>query len=74
VTVPFFNGFRLVAFPIIREDLGLMDATGFRSAPISITPSMLGTVRYYQFYYRDPSHPDGTSVGLTDGLMVEFCP
>lgn len=74
VTVPFFNGFRLVAFPIIRENLGLMDANGFRSAPVPITPSMVGTVRYYQFFYRDPSHPDGTSVGLTDGLMVEFCP
>jgi len=74
VTAPFFNGFRLVAFPITRENLGPMDASGFRSVPVPITPAMVGSVRYYQFFYRDPSHPDGTSVGLTDGLMVEFCP
>jgi hypothetical protein len=35
---------------------------------------MPGTTRYYQFWFRDPFHPDGTNVGLSAALEVKFCP
>jgi hypothetical protein len=34
---------------------------------------MVGTDRYFQFWFRDPAHPDGTTVGLTNGVKVGFC-
>jgi hypothetical protein len=35
---------------------------------------MIGTSRYYQVWFRDPAHPDGTGVCLSDALAVVFCP
>ena len=29
---------------------------------------------FVQFWYRDPTHPDGTAVGLTGALRFQACP
>jgi hypothetical protein len=41
--------------------------------PVQVDLSMIGTTRHYQFWFRDPEHPDGTTVGLSNGLRVGFC-
>jgi hypothetical protein len=40
---------------------------------VAIDPSMVGTTRHFQFWFRDPQHPDGTGIGLSNGLRVVFC-
>jgi hypothetical protein len=35
---------------------------------------MIGKPRWFQVYYRDAAHPDGTGFGMSDGLEVTFCP
>ncbi|MCP3917098.1 MAG: hypothetical protein GY711_16240 [bacterium] len=34
----------------------------------------VGTTVFAQFWYRDPQHPDGFAIGLTDGLAFAICP
>jgi hypothetical protein len=46
---------------------------GSGSVDIPITSGMVGTDRYFQFWYRDPMAPDGNGVGLSNGLCVIFC-
>jgi hypothetical protein len=71
--VPFFGGTRWVAAPIVRAPVVQLDPSGALDLPIAIDPSMVGTDRYYQFWFRDPAQPDGTTVGLTNGVKVGFC-
>ncbi len=72
-SVPAFGGTRLVANPITREGVVTLNLLGAASKPYAVPPGSSGSTRYFQFWYRDPSHPDGTGVGLTDGLQVIFC-
>ncbi|MEO2093606.1 MAG: hypothetical protein ABGY71_06020 [bacterium] len=43
------------------------------SACHRVEPGFPGDTRYYPFWYRDPTHPDGIGVGLTNGMAVTFC-
>ncbi|MDP6408646.1 MAG: hypothetical protein QGI46_04655 [Planctomycetota bacterium] len=70
---PMFGGTRLVSPPLTREAIYWLDGLGDGEAPISVTPAMVGTTRYYQQWLRDPQAPDGIPVGLSDALEVEFC-
>ena len=70
---PFFGGFRLVQPPLFREAIYALDFFGDGAVPITVTPSLIGATRYYQHWFRDPAHPDGTGIGLSDGLEVTFC-
>lgn len=71
---PFHGGTLWVQGPLKRTPLVTTDATGSATLPIPIDPSMIGTQRNYQFWFRDPAHPDGTSVGLSDAAQIVFCP
>jgi len=72
-TVPFANGTIWIATPLHRGPVQITDQFGHTELPIVIDPSMVGTTRYYQWFFRDPAHPDGTGVGLSSGLEVVFC-
>ncbi len=72
-SVPAFGGLRLVASPITREAVVSLNILGNVDVPYTVLPGASGTTRYFQFWYRDPSHPDGTGVGLSNGLAVTFC-
>ncbi len=71
-TIPFNGGTMCVAPPRIRAGINQV-VGGATSYPITVTPAMAGTTRWYQFFYRDPNHPDGTSIGLSNALRVDFC-
>jgi len=73
VEVPFYGGFRLVGTPLVRESFQHLDNWGSCSVPYAVPAGAGGTRKYFQFWYRDPANPDGTSVGLSDGLEVLFC-
>jgi len=70
---PFQGGVKWVASPTQRMGVTQTDANGAAQVHVPIDPSMIGQTRYFQFWFRDPSHPDGTTVGLTNGLEVTFC-
>lgn len=71
---PFQGGTLLVKTPVRRMGVAQTDFFGTVSYPVPIDASMPGTKRFYQFWYRDPFVPDGTNVGLSAALEVEFCP
>jgi len=70
---PFANGTLCVAAPS-RGPGHKYDGFGTINVPIPIDLTMVGTQRWYQFWFRDVAQPDGTGVGLSDGLEVFFCP
>lgn len=72
-SVPAFQGTRCVAAPLVRTKPLQADPSGSGVIPVALDPSMIGTSRWYQVYYRDPAHPDGTGVGLSNALEVNFC-
>ncbi|MDP6409089.1 MAG: hypothetical protein QGI46_06920 [Planctomycetota bacterium] len=72
-SMPFFGGARLVRGPFVREEILILDSTGAASIPIPIDPAVVGSSEYFQLWYADATHPDGTGVGLSDGLVVGYC-
>jgi hypothetical protein len=69
---PFLGGTLFAKTPIVRLWAQQLDASGSTSYAIPLDPSLLGATRDYQFWFRDPLHPDGTGVGLSNGLQVRF--
>jgi len=69
---PFSGGTLCVQPPINRLPARSTSAAGSASEAVPITLAMVGGTRWYQFWFRDPAHPDGTGVGLSDGLAVTF--
>ncbi len=73
-SAPFFNGFLCAQPPLERSPVLSLDASGQGTLNVPVTVGLLGTTRYYGWWMRDPTHPDGTGVGLSNGLQVTFCP
>jgi competence protein ComEC len=70
---PFMGGTLWVAPPIVRLPGKVLDATGAVAYDLPVDASMVGATRYYQFWFRDPQHPDGTGVGLSSAVQATFC-
>ena len=71
---PYGGAYRLVGGGISREQNGATNLIGAAEFPLTVTPAMVGTTRYYQVWFRDPQQSDGTGIGLSTGLAVKFCP
>jgi hypothetical protein len=41
---------------------------------LPVKPEWIGQQRFFQAWFRDPGHPDGTGVGLSDAMAVVFGP
>lgn len=85
--VPFLGGIRCVAQPFQRATvlptLGDPWPTQNCSGSLSfgVTPAFLsgqgflpGQQVYGQWWYRDPQHPDGSGVGLSNAIQFTVCP
>lgn len=75
--IPFGNGLKLVGGSIQRLGVIFSDASGFASRPVDFTAPptsslMPGDVRYFQFWYRNPS-AGGAGFNTSDGLEVHLC-
>jgi hypothetical protein len=73
-SLPFSNGTLCVQPPLKRFTAQQLSASGSASRAVPISAAMIGAQRWYQWWFRDPAHPDGTGVGLSDGLSVVACP
>jgi len=71
---PFFGGIKCAANPVKRSPLFTLDGSGSVSLPVPLELGDLGETRYYQFWFRDLLHPDGTGVGLSNALELTVCP
>ena len=69
----FLGGTLCAAGPITRAGIQQLSPTGSAQYPTTVTPAMVGTTRWYQFFYRDPFHPDGFAASLSNALRVDFC-
>jgi hypothetical protein len=72
-SIPFANGFLCLASPIHRGPGHVYDGFGVAIASIPVVPADIGVTRWFQFWYRDQTHPDGTGQGTTDAAAVTFC-
>jgi hypothetical protein len=69
---PFYLATRWVGGTLTRLPIHTLDASGSTTYAIPIGAPMVGTTRFYQAFMRDPLHPDGTGVIVSDGLCVRF--
>jgi hypothetical protein len=67
------GGTLLVAPPLNRTSIRMTDIFGMASFALPIDAGDVGTTRYYQWFFRDPGHADGTNAGLSNALEVPFC-
>lgn len=85
--LPAFGGTLCAQPPVVRlasqrsggSPGNVQDCSGSYAFPLAQQRlQQLGLVpastRYLQILYRDPPHPDGTGLGLTDGLEATICP
>ena len=70
--LPFANGTLCVQSPLERLSFQQAFASGVAATATPIDSAMVGTTPWYQWWYRDPDHPDGTGVGLSSALEVTF--
>lgn len=84
-SIPFFGGLLCLAPPITRTGLQFSggnptpDCSGSYSFYFSQTylaqqGITAGTTVHAQYWQRDPDHPDGTGVGLTDAVAFVVVP
>ena len=73
-SIPFHGGTLLVQPPITRLPPIALDGSGAASLALVLVPGMVGATLDYQLWFRDPAHPDGTGVGLTNAVEISFCP
>ena len=71
-TNPFVGAKLYLAPPLTRVAKFHLNATGSVSVPIPVTPAMIGTAKNYQIVFRD--FQAYLSLGVSNGLHVEFCP
>lgn len=73
--IPLLNHFLYLQPPVNRIlPSQVSDPLGKVTVPVPIDATMVGTLRYFQYWSRDPDHPDGTNVELSNGLVVSFVP
>lgn len=73
-SAPWNGGTLYVAGPKIRLGVEQLDATGAASFNFPVANCSPGDFVFCQGWFRDPAASDGTTVGLTNGLRVDFCP
>ena len=71
---PFAGGTLWCKTPVRRMGVSLTSLAGSVTYSIPVDGSMAGTRRCYQFWFRDPFVADGSNVGLSNALDVQFCP
>ncbi|MFN0009753.1 MAG: multiheme c-type cytochrome [Planctomycetota bacterium] len=70
-TTPIAGHMLYLAPPITRVANFHLDAQGNVTIPIPVTSAMIGVPAYYQAIFRDFQAP--SSLGLTNGLHVDYC-
>jgi len=70
-STPYAGHTLYLAPPLTRLKTCHLDGAGNATIPVPVLPAMVGTERYYQAIFRDVQAPG--SLGMTNGLHVDFC-
>jgi len=71
---PIWGGTLCIGTSIVRGPVVTTNASGRAIVPFVTTPVLVGSTRYFQYWFRDPQDPAGFGYGLSEGLKVEFYP
>jgi len=71
---PWNGGSLYISGQVLRLGVHQLDASGAANFAFPVANCSPGDVIYCQGWFRDPAATDGTTVGLTHGLRVDFCP
>ncbi len=73
-SAPLLGGTLWVGGQITRLSPQLNDASGAADFQFPLTGFTAGDVLYAQHWGRDPQHPDGFGVSLSNALRIDVCP
>lgn len=73
-SAPLWGGTLCVQAPLTRLPVLTFDPNGFAYYNVPMNSTLVGTTQYYQVLFRDVNAPDGTGIGMTDGVSLRFCP
>lgn len=73
-SAPWNGGHLYVSGPKKRLGVRVLDANGAADFAFPTALCQVGDVIFCQGWFRDPLVADGSTVGLTHGLRLEFCP
>jgi hypothetical protein len=68
---PFHGGLMCAQAPTVRSPLVTTNPASAAQLAVSVTPAMVGTTRYYQWWFRDAF--DSFGDGLSNALETQFC-
>lgn len=71
---PWLGGRLFVGGPKKRLGVVTFDNAGSATMPLALNAFAPGNVLYLQVWFADPTHPDGSGVGMTNGVRIEICP
>lgn len=71
---PFLGGTLCVQPPHVRGPVTSFDAYGTMVETVVLDPKYVGSTLYFQYWGRDPAHPDGTGVMLSNALSIDVLP
>ncbi|MFN0243589.1 MAG: reprolysin-like metallopeptidase [Planctomycetota bacterium] len=71
---PFQGGTLYAAAPVVAWKGFRAAIDGSASVPVPLSAPMIGQTRYYQAFFRDVLHPDGTRVGMSNGVQAICAP
>jgi hypothetical protein len=72
--LPFLGGTLCVEPPLIRGAVTAFDSYGTMVEAFALDPKYVGSTLYFQYWGRDPQHPDGTGAMLSNALSVDVLP
>jgi hypothetical protein len=73
-SAPWNGGTLYVLGPKKRLPVQATNGAGNASWSFPLAGFVAGDQLFAQGWFRDPTHPDGTTVGLTNGLRIDVCP
>lgn len=71
-SIPFMGTTLCVAPPFVRHTPVHLDYFGAKTVNVPITAAMVGTTRWWQFWYLDPASPNG--IAMSPGIEVTYYP
>lgn len=73
-SAPFQGGTLYAAAPLVVWKAFRAAGDGTTSIALPLSAPMIGQTKYYQAFFRDVMHPDGTRFGMSNGLQVTCGP
>jgi hypothetical protein len=71
--MPYRGGTLYVKPELTLLSISLTDGSGALDLALPLHPALAGETRYHQVLFRDPAHSDGSGMGLSNAVQVDYC-